>query len=53
MSKIYPMKKVLEDLNVYREYFRARQDVSDEIQTKIPFIKDELQTSIETHTSRK
>ena len=43
------MKKVIEDLNFLREYSRVRQDVSDEIQTSIYFIKDELQNSIETH----
>ena len=47
MSKINHTKKVIEDLNVYRKYFRVRQEVSDEIQTIVYFIKDELQTSIE------
>ena len=37
------MKKVIEDLNVFRKYFRVRQEVSDEIQTSISFIKAELQ----------
>ena len=36
------MKKVIEDMNVFGKYFRARQEVSDEIQTSIYFIKDEL-----------
>ena len=43
------MKKVIEYLNVFRRYFRVRQDVSDEIQTSISFIKYELQTSIENN----
>ena len=47
MTKIRQMKKVLEDLNFFRKDFRARKDVSDEIQTRISFIKDELQNSIE------
>ena len=47
------MKKVIEDLNVFRKYFRVRQEVSDEIQTSIYFIKDELQTSIENNISCK
>ena len=49
MSKIYHMKKVIEDMNVFRKYFRFRQDVSDELQKSIYFIKYELQTSVETH----
>ena len=40
------MKKLIEDMNVFRKYFRVRQKVSDEIQKSIYFIKDELQTSI-------
>ena len=47
------MKKVLEDLNIFRKYFRARKYFSDEIQTIIYFIKDELQNSIETNISCK
>ena len=47
------MKKVIEYLNVFRRYFRVRQDVSDEIQTSISFIKYELQTSIENIISSK
>ena len=46
MSKINHTKKVIEDLNVFRKYFRLRQEVSDEIQTSIYFIRDELQNSI-------
>ena len=44
MSKINHVKKVIEDLNVFRKYFRVRQEVSDEIQTMVSFIKNELQT---------
>ena len=33
------MKKVIEDLNVFRKYFRVKQEVGDEIQTSIYFIK--------------
>ena len=43
------MKKVIEDLNVFRKYFRVRQEVSDEIQTIISFIKEELKHSIENN----
>ena len=46
------MKKVMEYLNVFRKYFRARQDVSDEILTIIYFIKEKLQDYIETDISR-
>ena len=35
MSKINNMKKEIEDLNVFRKYFRVRQEFSDEIQTII------------------
>ena len=41
------MKKLIEDLNVFRKYFRVIQEVSYGIQTSIYFIKDELQTSTE------
>ena len=44
MSKISHMKKVIEYLNV-------RQEVSDEVKTSIPFIKDEVQNFIENHIS--
>ena len=47
------MKKVIEDLNVFRKYFRVRQEVRDEIQTSIYYIQDELQTSIENSMSSK
>ena len=53
MSKIHHMKRVIEDLNVFRKYFRVRQDGSDEIQTSISFIKDNIQASIETNISCK
>ena len=53
MPKSHHMKKVINDLNIFRKYFRVRQDVSDGIQTSIYFIKDELQTLIETNTSSK
>ena len=43
------MKKVLEYLNVFRNFFRARQYASDEIQTNFFKFKYELQTSIETN----
>ena len=51
MYKINHMKKVIEYLNIFRIYFRVRQEVIDEIQTRNYFIKDELQTSIENHIS--
>ena len=38
-SKINHMKIVIEDLNVFRKYFRVIQEVSDDIQTSISFIK--------------
>ena len=47
------MTKLMEYLKVFRKDFRDRQDVSDEIQTIIYFIKDELQNSIETNISCK
>ena len=46
MSKINHMKNVIEDLNVFRKYFWVRQEISDEIQTSIYFIKYEFQTLI-------
>ena len=51
MFKINLTKKVIEDLNVFRKYFRVRQEVSNEIQTSLSIIKDELQTSIENDIS--
>ena len=53
MSKIIHMKKVIEDLNCFRNDFRVIQEVSDEIQTSFYFIKDELQTSVENKISCK
>ena len=53
ISKINHMKKVIEDLNIFEWYFRVRQEVSDEIQTSISFIKYDLQTSIENNKSCK
>ena len=47
MSRINHTKKVIKDLNVFRKYFRVRQEVSDEIKTIISFIKDGLKTYIE------
>ena len=47
------MKKVIEYLNVFIEYFRVIQEVSDKIQTSIYFIKDELKNSIKNNTSCK
>ena len=32
------MKKEIEDLNVFRKYFRVRQEFSDEIQTIISLL---------------
>ena len=53
MSKIHHMKKLFESLNVIRNNFRDIQYISDENQTSIPFIKYEIQTSIETNIYRK
>ena len=36
------MKKAVEYLNVFRKYFRYRQDGNDKIHTSIYFIKDEF-----------
>ena len=47
------MKKIFEYMNVFRKYFRARQDVSDEIQISIYFIKNDLQIFIDTNLSCK
>ena len=43
------MKKLIEDQDVFRRDFRVRQEVSDEIQTIISFIKEELKHSIENN----
>ena len=53
MSKVTHMKKVIEDQYVFRGDFRVRQEVNDEIQTIISYIKDELQISIERNISGK
>ena len=53
MSKITHMKRVIKDQCVFRRDFRVRQEVSEEIQTSIYFIKDELQISIENDISCK
>ena len=47
--KITHMKKVIEDQYVFRRDFKVIQEVNDEIQTSIYYIKDELQISIENH----
>ena len=47
------MKKVIKYLNVFTIFFRVRQDVSNENQTIVSFIKDELQTFIETNITSK
>ena len=39
MSKINHMKKLIEDLNVFRKYFRVRQEVGDEIKTSFFLVK--------------
>ena len=39
MYKINHTKKVIEYMNVFGKYFRVRQEVSDEFQTRISFIK--------------
>ena len=41
------MRKVIEDQYVFRIYFNVGQEVNDEIQKSIYYIKDELQNSIE------
>ena len=43
------MKKVIDDMSFFGQYFRVRQEVSDEIQNSIYFIKDEPQNSIENN----
>ena len=45
MSKIIHMKKVIEYQYVFKRDFRVRQEVNDEIQTSISYIKDKLQIS--------
>ena len=41
------MKKVIENQYVFRGYFKVRQEVNDEIQTSISYIKYELKNSTE------
>ena len=53
MYKIHHTKKVMAYLNVFRKFLGDRQDVSDGIQTRIYFIKDEHQNSIQIDIYRK
>ena len=46
------MKEVLEYWNIFRKYFRARQDFSNETQTSLSFIKDKIQNFAETNKYR-
>ena len=43
------MKKVIEDQYVFRSDFKVRQEVNDEIQTIIFYIKYKLQNYIENN----
>ena len=43
------MKKLIEDQYFFRRDCRVRQEVNDEIQTSISFIKYELKISIENN----
>ena len=43
------MKKLIEDQYVFRRDFKVRQEVNDEIQRSISYIKYELQISIENN----
>ena len=36
----------MKDLGIFRREFRYRQDISDEIKTRISVIKDELQNPV-------
>ena len=45
------MKKIIDYINDFTKDFRVRQEVSDEIQTIIPFIKYELQNFIVNNRS--
>ena len=47
------MKKAIDDQYVFSRDFKVRQEVNDEIQTSISYIKDELQISIENNISGK
>ena len=53
MLKITDMRKVIEDKYTFRRYFKVRQEVIDEIQTIISYIKDELQIFIEKNITGK
>ena len=43
------MKKAIDDQYVFSRDFKVRQEVNDEIQTSISYIKDELQNFIENN----
>ena len=47
MSKKNHMKDIMKYLGKFNRKFRDRQDVSDEVQTRMYFTKDDLQISIE------
>ena len=49
MSKITHMKKVIKDRYMFRSDFKFIQEVNDEMQTSIFYIKDQLQNSIENN----
>ena len=53
MSKITHMKKIIEDQYVFRRYFMVRQEINDELQTCIYFIKYELKISNKNNISCK
>ena len=44
------MNKLIGDQYLFRGDFKVRQEVNDEIETSISYIKDELQNSIENNT---
>ena len=47
MSKITHTKKVIEDKYMFRSDFKVRQEVNDETQTSISYIKYKLKNSTE------
>ena len=47
VSKMRHIKKVMQNLNIFRKFSIAGKDISDKIQTGISFIKDNLQHFIE------
>ena len=53
ISKMNHMKKLIEYQYVFKRYFMVRQEVNDEIQKSIYFIKDECQIFIENILSCK